>query len=86
MEFLTLVTTIVGLTILVFAVTGVLIGFGYWMGRNSAERPFRSQANPGPMPKDRPPIDDPAGDLFNEAAYGYGDEDAKAIPTIGVRQ
>lgn len=86
MTTFTMITTIVALSILVSAVSVALIGLGYWMGRNSAEKPFRSMANPGPAPRDRAPVDEPPGDLFNDAAYGFGDEGVKAVPTMGGRQ
>ena len=79
----TLITTVVGISILLFFVAVVLVAFGYWMGRNSMERPFRSLHNPA-RAKPTAPIDEPAGDLFNDAAWGTpGTDDTTRIPTIG---
>ena len=52
----------------------LLMAAGYWAGRNSAERQFRSSENarPGPPPElNRKPIPDPeTGDVYNDAAFG----------------
>ena len=62
-----------------------LVVIGYWMGRNTTERPFRSVQNPRYHStlkfKGRPPIPEPDEDLFNDAAYGAPEKDG--IPTIG---
>lgn len=80
-----LIATVVGITVLLFFVAAALVAFGYWMGRNSTERPFRSLNNPAAA-KDRPPIDEPEGDLFNDAAWGSpGTDENQRIPTIGGR-
>lgn len=42
---------------------------GYWMGRNSQDLPMRSPNNPG-KPKHANPVDEPEGDLFEEAMRG----------------
>ena len=49
-----------------------LIWFGYWMGRNSSDKPVRSHHNPSKTQSYEymAPIDEPEGDLFNDAAYG----------------
>lgn len=76
---------------LVLVVGGVLIAaaliwFGYWMGRNSAEKPLRSLGNPPMRPKKiKPAIPEPHGDLFQDAAFGYPGEDGPGIPTIGAK-
>ena len=57
-------------------VVGLLIG--YWMGRNSAERPFRSIE--APKKRDQGSTEDPGGDLFMEALQDDEDE-KKRIPT-----
>lgn len=60
-----------------------LMAAGYWAGRNSAERPFRSPENlkPGLPPElNRKPIPDPeGGDVFAEAAFG---ESKGPVPTM----
>jgi hypothetical protein len=60
----------------VVLVIGLLIG--YWMGRNSAERPFRSVE--APKKRDQGSTEDPGGDLFLEALQDDKDE-KKGIPT-----
>lgn len=57
-------------------IIGLLIG--YWMGRNSAERPFRSIE--APKKRDQGSTEDPGGDLFLEALQDDKDE-KKGIPT-----
>lgn len=57
-------------------VVGLLIG--YWMGRNSAERPFRSVE--APKKRNQGSTEDPGGDLFMEALEDDKDE-KKGIPT-----
>lgn len=64
-----------------------LMAAGYWAGRNSAERPFRSPENakPGLPPElNRKPIPDPeTGDVFNDAAFG---EDKGPVSTLIARR
>jgi len=59
-----------------------LIWFGYWMGRNSADKPLRSPYNPAKTPDDQDPIDDQESDLFNDAAFGRPGEREPGISTI----
>ena len=62
--------------VLVFcAFCGCVIG--YWMGRNSAERPFLSEAQP--RHTDQGPTDESQVDVFRDAMQGADD---KRIPTI----
>jgi hypothetical protein len=65
----------------------LLMATGYWAGRNSAERPFRSPENvkPGLPPElNRKPIPDPeTGDVFNDAAFG---EDKGPVSTLIARR
>jgi len=60
---------------------GVL--FGYWMGRNSAERPFVQQTTVNKTVDQGPKDDEGAGDIFIEAqtAPDHPDQE-KGIPTI----
>ena len=67
-----------------FAIGALLIGFGYWMGRNSAEKPLRSVNNPSTWKiQNVSPTPEPEGDLFNEAAFGSPNETTPGIPTMG---
>ena len=61
-----------------------LIVVGYWMGRNTTERPFRSDRNLKRRLGRKPAEPDPEGDLFQEAVYGGYDPSKKepGIPTI----
>ena len=55
---------------------------GYWAGRNSAERPFRSEKNPRATRPEasRPATPEPEdGDVYQDAAFG---EDKGPVPTI----
>lgn len=55
---------------------------GYWAGRNSAERPFRSEANPRAprLETRREAIPEPeGGDFYQDAAFG---EEKSPVPTI----
>jgi len=62
-----------------------LIWFGYWMGRNSTDKPVRSIYNPAKARRE-PAIDEPQGDIFNDAAYGLAEgEREPGIPTIMER-
>ena len=61
-------------------IVGLLIG--YWMGRNSAERPFRSVE--APKKRHQGSTEDPGGDLFMEALQDEEDE-KKGISTIDQR-
>ena len=49
------------------AVIAGAIWFGYWMGRNSSDKPLRSEENPAKTPKNVMPIDEPEEDVFNDA-------------------
>jgi hypothetical protein len=64
-------------------IVGASMAAGYWAGRNSAERPFRSEKNPKPIrpiePKQATPEPE-GGDFYQDAAFG-GDEKAP-VPTI----
>ena len=57
---------------------------GYWAGRNSIERPFRSHGNPGkPSDSNRKPQGEPEeGDFYQDAAFG---DDNSPVPTIQER-
>ena len=68
-----------------FAIGAVLIGFGYWMGRNSAEKPLRSVNNPPRLSKYTEAVLEPEGDLFNDAAFGPPGENEPGIPTMAGR-
>jgi len=61
-----------GLFVLGALVCMAMVAFGYWMGRNSAEQPIRSIHNPKKTDVTEyvAPIDEPEGDLFNDAAHG----------------
>jgi len=70
---------------LVDALAGVAIGFvgillGYWMGRNSAERPFVQ--NTQPAQADQGSTEEPGGDIFTEAMVEPPEKEEKGIPTI----
>lgn len=57
---------------------------GYWAGRNSIERPFRSAKNPGrpSRPNHEPQGEPETGDFYQDAAFG---EDKAPVPTIQER-
>lgn len=75
------------LTAIVFVLVGggivsVSMAAGYWAGRNSAERPFRSEANPRPIRQDRNTTatgEPEEGDIYAEAVFG---DDKGPVPTI----
>jgi hypothetical protein len=57
---------------------------GYWAGRNSLERPFRSTANPKLLrlePLKTATGEPDGGDLYQEATFG---EDRKPVSTINL--
>lgn len=56
-----------------------LIYLGYWMGRNSADRPVRSDNNPKLL--DQGSKEDPGGDPYEEALLPLEDEESR-IDTI----
>ncbi len=62
--------------ILMVLTTAIAVGcvlLGYWMGRNSTERPMISEAQP-PLHKDQGSKDEPEyGDLFRDAMAGQED-------------
>ena len=67
------------------AVLGILVSvgclaLGYWMGRNSIDRPMRSVYNPGKMDQGSA-LDDSAGDPFAEAMMDRSVDDDR-ISTI----
>ena len=57
---------------------------GYWAGRNSIERPFRSSKNPAaPGKANREAQGEPeTGDFYQDAAFG---DDNSPVPTIQER-
>jgi hypothetical protein len=55
---------------------------GYWMGRNSIERPMRSVNNPAANSQG-PSVDDMSEDVFIAAMT---EPDDNRRPTLGVRQ
>ena len=57
---------------------------GYWAGRNSIERPFRSSKNPAATGKaNREAQGEPeTGDFYQDAAFG---DDNSPVPTIQER-
>jgi len=57
---------------------------GYWAGRNSIERPFRSGQNPAaPGKANREAQGEPeTGDFYQDAAFG---DDNSPVPTIQER-
>lgn len=78
----------VALSILGSMVLGVLqaaglVFIGYWMGRNSIDRPLRSEYNPGTT-KRIPAEDEVAGDVFTDAMAQ--DEVETRTPTILSRR
>ena len=52
-----------------------LILMGYWMGRNSAELPMRSDNNPRVI--DQGSSDDPGGDPYEDAMTEVATEDTR---------
>lgn len=55
---------------------------GYWAGRNSSERPFRSESNPrAPRPEaKKEAIPEPeGGDFYQDAAFG---DEKGPVPTM----
>ena len=67
-------------------VTGVIIALsviylyiGYWMGRNSAERPFNASEKEKPF--DPGPTDEPEGDYFLDELPDYGETTGR-VPTV----
>jgi hypothetical protein len=64
--------------VLVFAM-GIVAG--YWMGRNSAELPFRSMQNPKKTSQGST-AEPEHGDIFREAMQE--DTDGERVPTIGL--
>jgi len=59
-----------------------MIWLGYWMGRNSTDRPVRSLENPKKTNQNQAAIDEPTYDLFQEAAYGPPGSNEPDKPTI----
>jgi len=77
------IIAIVGLIIGAMLVAGAMAA-GYWAGRNSAERPFRSKENQKEAATpNRKAQGEPEGDFYSEAAFG---EDTAPVSTIGARQ
>ena len=77
------IIAIVGLIIGAMLVAGAMAA-GYWAGRNSAERPFRSSENKKEAATpNRKAQGEPEGDFYSEAAFG---EDTAPVSTIGARQ
>jgi len=54
---------------------------GYWMGRNSQDKPVRSQLNPPKRPLRRKPIDEPEGDPYVEAMTAPPTDEGR-VPTL----
>lgn len=59
--------------LVVVAIGCILLG--YWMGRNSSEKPMRSVNNPAK--RDQGSHEDPGGDPFEEAMEIIEDEDER---------
>ena len=57
---------------------------GYWMGRNSAERPF-IQKTVAPKKSQGPTTEPEHGDIFKEALTEPDTDDADRIPTMDRR-
>jgi hypothetical protein len=72
--------------ILAMGAAVALVVIGYWMGRNTTERPFRSQMNPKKALRLRTnaPKPEPDGDLFQDAAYGVPTYDPSKRSEPGI--
>ena len=59
------------------------VRFGYWMGRNSSDQPYRNDFNPPPSEaKGYAPVEDEVpGDVFDEAMRDLDAEEVR-IPTV----
>ena len=79
-EYLTVIKIVVGVMVGVVLTAGN-IALGYWMGRNSTDRPVRSPNNPGKKGR-KAPIPEPAGDIFNTAAFGEPGEGDPDVSTL----
>ena len=74
------IIAIVGLIIGALLVAGAMAA-GYWAGRNSAERPFRSKENQKEAitPNRKAQLEPEGGDFYQDAAFG---EDTGPVSTI----
>jgi hypothetical protein len=74
MEIVTSLAPWISAVFAVAVAVGCLV-LGYWMGRNSIERPMRSINNPPLM--DQGAAYDSGGDPFHEAMVDHSDDDER---------
>lgn len=66
------------ITGIILALSVVYLYIGYWMGRNSAERPFNASEKEKPFNPGS--TDEPEGDYFRDELPGH--ESPERVPTV----